>query len=169
MSTRPEQQVSFPGARDGSVVDLRWTVRDHHHVLEAASLVVMVRLAPSAPAPEIALEFVAHGSAGLDVERSVDRFWRHPPSWIIGMIPAQTGGDLFWRPASSQESFHAAGEFRVTLQLEGLGAPGSLMGAVVGDAGSVPTQTSVSLDLPGHRRGRPAQLCRDASAGHLCP
>jgi hypothetical protein len=33
------------------------------------------------------------------------------------MVLAQASGDLFWRPASSQETFHAAGEFGVTLQL----------------------------------------------------
>jgi hypothetical protein len=43
------------------------------------------------------------------------------------------------------------------------------MGAVVGDTTPVSAQTSISPDLPGHRRRRSAELRRDASAGHLSP
>jgi hypothetical protein len=66
------------------------------------------------------------------------------------MVPAQTSGNLFGRPASSKEAFHAAGSWGRRSSLKALGRR-SLMGAVVGDATPVPAQTSVSPDVPGYR------------------
>ena len=96
----PDDQVAFPVAGDGTILNLCGPLRDVDHVSDFALPGIDPAL-PLPPAPVAAQtpgELFTQLPVGLDVDRVVDRFVRHPPGWIIRVVSAKSLRDLLGRP-----------------------------------------------------------------------
>ena len=90
-------QVAFPVAGHRTVLDLCGPVADHQHrVGEPVSALIggTVRFASRAPRPKHLCHFAFESTAGLEVQRLVDRFVAHPHAFIVREILDQTMRDL---------------------------------------------------------------------------
>ena len=71
--------------------------------LRAAAL----RAAPGPPGTQARRQLLAQLTFGLHEDRLVDRLVRHPPLWLVGMIPTQPLSDLLGRPPlGAQQRLH---------------------------------------------------------------
>ena len=71
-------EVSLPVAKDRSILDPSWTLRDHHHVLDATSrLDPTLRLALGAAAAKVAGQLSMQLSSPLDLEGLKDGLVAH--------------------------------------------------------------------------------------------
>jgi hypothetical protein len=96
-----DDEIAFPVPWNSSICDFGWAVADQDHVLEPAgtglfSPHMWTSLRPSRP--EAGREFLAQRPAGLDEERSVDRFVRHTHVQVVRIVADQAGRDLLGRP-----------------------------------------------------------------------
>ena len=83
--------------RNRTVLNLGWTVADHHHRIAKPRIPLAffaARLTFRSSGPERLLHFSFQATSGLKVEGLVDRFVAHPHTLVVGMIPAQAVRDL---------------------------------------------------------------------------
>ena len=109
-------------------------------------------LAPAAAPAQVAGQLLAQGAPGLDVEVVVDRFGRHPPSWVMRVLLAQPLGDLLGRPLLFEQALDAPGEVGMALELEYLGTARLLYRPVLGPLRVIAPERAVAPDLPQERR-----------------
>jgi hypothetical protein len=153
-----QQQIAFPVSGYGPVCGLGRSLGDVHRIGQPTR--TQAGLAGTALAAQMSGELGLEAASTLHVQRAVDRFSRHPPAWIIGMVPAQLHRDLFGRPLADQQPFHPPRQPPLPAQLERLGSPRPLTGPVLGyhrPVGPVESLT-VPFDLPTDRRVRTTQL-----------
>ena len=89
-----DDQVAFPVAGHGPVVGLGGPFGDvdHPHDLRPRRRHPASWSASGTPCTQARGEFFAQLTFGLDEDRLVDRLMRHPPLWLVGMVPAQPLG-----------------------------------------------------------------------------
>jgi hypothetical protein len=86
-STRAQDEVAFPVARHGTVVDLGGPLGDHDHPRDTAPPLGGAALAAlGAARTQASGQFTAQLAAALDVERLVDRLVTHPHLRIVGEV-----------------------------------------------------------------------------------
>ena len=92
-------EVSLPVPRDGSILDLGWSLGDHDHVLDAAPrLDVALVLALGAAPPQAAGQLASELASALDIEGLTDGLVAHVHGRIVRMLPRQPPRDLLGRP-----------------------------------------------------------------------
>ena len=80
-------EVSFPVAGHGPVLDLGGTLGDHHHVADLAlarRLALSLGAAHGPALAQTAKELLAQGSSALHEQRHVDGLVRHPHLRVVG-------------------------------------------------------------------------------------
>jgi hypothetical protein len=88
-------QVAFPVARDGAVLDLGRALRDHDHVAQLPAVVRAPALAPTGAArAQTRGEVLAQRAAGLNEQRLIDRLVRDLHPRIIRELDPQAARDL---------------------------------------------------------------------------
>jgi hypothetical protein len=85
-----DDQVAFPVAGHGSVLDFGRTLGDHHHVRDRRTprLDTATRPASGPAAAQTGSEFLAQLRLGLHENGLIDRLMGHPPLWVIAMVSA---------------------------------------------------------------------------------
>jgi hypothetical protein len=83
-------------ARDGAVISLGGTLADVDHVRDPilALMGLAARATQRPPGPQALGQVTAQRSAGLHVQRLVDRLGRHPHLRIVRKLAAQPSDDL---------------------------------------------------------------------------
>jgi len=173
-----EDQVAFPVARHGAVLDLGWSVADQHHVLQLARARGATAGAPlGAPRPRAPRELLAQRSAPLHKQRLIDRLVRHTHLQIVGIVEDQPCGNLLRGPSPSQSLLHGAPKPRHGDQLRDLRAVRAPVGCLLCAPRPIPLALAGSRDVARHgRRGpteascdHPARVARAQPAPDLFP
>lgn len=145
------QQVALPMAGHRAIGHLGWPFVNAHDVLDGARREANLAGTTRAVTPsQIAGEFTFKRPAGQHIQIRVDGFVRDAHSEIVRIPLEQAVGNLFRRPALSQQRQHSAAKSAMDRELAGLpwtmGPPvGALMGwdRPVGDGtGAVPSEFS---------------------------
>ena len=72
--------------------------------LAAGTLLPWLQMSKNPAAAQATGQFLAELGLRLHVDRLIDRLVRHPPVWIVGMLPTEPGRDLLRRPRLSKQS-----------------------------------------------------------------
>src|SRR5689334_18639367 len=94
-------EVPFPMARYGAVLDLGWTLGDHDHGVHepwGSLFAGGVGFTPGPAGPQRGLHLAFESASGLEVEGLIDRLWAHAHLRVVGKLFDQRVADLFRRP-----------------------------------------------------------------------
>ena len=161
-------QVTLPVAGHGPVSGLGWALGDVDHRPDGGTRAHRPTLGPTTgpPRPQPDGQLLAQLTFALDVEGLIDRLVRHPPLWIVGMIPSQPPADLF-RGAllTGEHGSHLGPQPRPLFTPPGLGSASRLIRPLLSAEGPIPPSTPVGGDLPTDRAPMPAQAASDHHVG----
>ena len=164
LAALPDDQVSLPVARHGSVFDLRGAFGDGDHPDDWATSRrgSRARTSPSPARAQARGELLSQLALGLDEDRLVDGLVRHPPLWLVGVLLAQAVGDLLGRPLlGAQQSLDLLPQPGALLGPAALGPSGNSSRSLFGGRCPVASSPTVGRDLTPDRRAVPA----DAGGG----
>ena len=148
-------EVAFPVPGYRAVGDLGGPVADHDHRIDEtvrALIWAAVRSASRAARSKCLGHFAFESTAGLEVQRLVDRFVAHPHTLVVGEIFDEAMGDLFGRQSPRQPILHRLAQILVGDQFGLFRASAGRRCSGVGAIGQVkPVDTAVT-DFSRHRR-----------------
>jgi hypothetical protein len=157
-------QVAFPMARHGTIGDLGWALRDHHHVRQhppARCVESGVRVSTGASGAQAGRQLLAQCAASLHVDRLIDRLVGHRHRAIMTELGAQSRGDLLRRPQLAQIGTDARRQRRVGDQLGQLRATRPVTCLAMRRHRLIAVTPGTTAHFAADRRGRPTQLGRD--------
>src|SRR5579864_8871261 len=164
----PDDQVSLPVARHGSVFDLRGAFGDVDHPQDCASSKggSRARTSPSPARAQARGELLSQLALRLDEDRLVDGLVRHPPLWLVGVLLVEPVGDLLGRPLlGAQQSLDLLPQPGAFFGPGVLGPSGNSSRSLFGGRCSVAPPPTVGRDLTPDRRAMPADARGDGFVG----
>ena len=151
-----QQQIPFPMARDGAILDLGRPLGDHHHVGDPPAIVhPSVRFAARAPGPQARRQLAAQLPARLHIQRLINRFMTDPHARIIRELAPQPRGDLLRRAAVHQPPLDLPQQPRMRREFRRLRPPRRLLRVTLALQRPIATPPPAPSDLPPHRRAMP--------------
>ena len=146
------------------------TLVDQDHVLQLAlggGHAATARLARAVVPPQTRRQFPLQSAPGDDVDVAVNGFVRGVHPGKIGVIPSETAGDFFRRPAPTQARVNFVSQRRASgdRAVAPAGGPTPTLRRTVRHGGTIVVGPAVERQLPADRPGRTRQPGRDARLG----